>query len=169
MGESSAKIGEFKNYKASNKSENIWFQKRVKNGVKQDHLKQGRIADILHEAGHDVTVLHPIWQQQSLPQVANSAKKILFPLPQALTEELQPDKLRVWDTNSRSIVDQLRMLAGHTLQQIRTCDILLGDNATMQMLANERFDAGITEMLGACGFGLFDVSHQVITMFVGVI
>ncbi|XGW05292.1 hypothetical protein V3C99_016010, partial [Haemonchus contortus] len=97
---------------------------------------------------------------------------ILFPLPPALTEELQPEKLRVWDTNSRSIVDQLQMLAGHTLLQIRTCDLLLGDNATMQMLANERFDAGITEMLGACGFGLFDkigIDHIITASSLGMV
>ncbi|VDL74473.1 unnamed protein product [Nippostrongylus brasiliensis] len=109
----------------------------------------GRIADILQDAGHDV---------------------MLFALPEKLREELQPGMLEVWEASS--ISEQLRLLTTHTVSQLRTCDLLLGDNRTMQLLADEHFDAGITEVLGTCGYGIFDkvgIDHIISTTALGIL
>lgn len=132
----------------------------------------GRIADILQEAGHDVTVLHPLWEPEHVAAVSSSAKKMLFSLPRELSSELQPRRLRVWDISSNSITDQLRLLSAHTNLQIRACELLLADNHTMQTLMREHFDAGITEMLGTCGFGVFNkigVGHMIATSALGIL
>ncbi|WKY12164.1 hypothetical protein Q1695_003611 [Nippostrongylus brasiliensis] len=130
----------------------------------------GRIADILQDAGHDVTVLHPLYQEQQVPVVCKKAKKMLFALPEKLREELQPGMLEVWEASS--ISEQLRLLTTHTVSQLRTCDLLLGDNRTMQLLADEHFDAGITEVLGTCGYGIFDkvgIDHIISTTALGIL
>ncbi|KIH50331.1 hypothetical protein ANCDUO_19591 [Ancylostoma duodenale] len=98
----------------------------------------GRIADILQEAGHDV---------------------VLFDLPKEVSAGMDPMNLNVWDQNSRSIVRQIEMLGKLTEVQIQSCDLLLGDNRTMEQLSKEHFDAGISELLAVCGFGLFNVSE----------
>ncbi|EPB79898.1 hypothetical protein ANCCEY_00964 [Ancylostoma ceylanicum] len=135
----------------------------------------GRIADILQEAGHDVTVLHPVWMPKYLSAVSKSAKQILFDLPREVSSGMDPINLNVWDQNSRSIVRQIEMLGKLTEVQIQSCDcefnicttsaynictkVLLGDNGTMEVLSKEHFDAGISELLGVCGFGLFNVAY----------
>ncbi|KAK5983174.1 hypothetical protein GCK32_003089 [Trichostrongylus colubriformis] len=110
------------------------------------------------------TVLHPVWEQQHPSAVSKLAKKVLFPLPAELSEDLYPQNLWLWESRSSSIVDTLKLLSAHTELQLRTCDLLLGDNGTMQMLANKHFDAGITEMLGLCGFAIFSkigIGHMI--------
>ncbi|KHJ96501.1 hypothetical protein OESDEN_03525 [Oesophagostomum dentatum] len=39
----------------------------------------GRMADILQEAGHEVTVLHPVWMPKYLHGVSKMAKQVCFP------------------------------------------------------------------------------------------
>ncbi|KJH42069.1 hypothetical protein DICVIV_11954 [Dictyocaulus viviparus] len=118
----------------------------------------GRIADILVEAGHDVTVLHPIWEPKHLKAVSESAKQILIDLPMTLKAEFQPVQMNLWDRNSLSISQQLRMFANHTKRQLSACEVVLKDEKIMSRLLNERFDAGITEILGDCGFGIFEAT-----------
>ncbi|KAE9413223.1 hypothetical protein Angca_008688, partial [Angiostrongylus cantonensis] len=115
----------------------------------------GRIADILTEAGHDVTVLHPIWEPKYLHAVSTSAKQVLVDLPLDLKEEFLPGKMNVWEPDSQSILQQLQMFDNHTKRQLSSCDVVLRDNATMDRLINERFDAGIAEVIESCAFGIF--------------
>ncbi|EYC31666.1 hypothetical protein Y032_0003g1176 [Ancylostoma ceylanicum] len=132
----------------------------------------GRIADILQEAGHDVTVLHPVWMPKYLSAVSKSAKQILFDLPREVSSGMDPINLNVWDQNSRSIVRQIEMLGKLTEVQIQSCDLLLGDNGTMEVLSKEHFDAGISELLGVCGFGLFNkigVDHMIGASALGLV
>ncbi|KAK6056298.1 hypothetical protein COOONC_06198 [Cooperia oncophora] len=110
------------------------------------------------------TVLHPVWQQQPSWVISTKAKKILFPLPDEIVKDSEAWNARLWKINPTSIIDQVKFLIAHTELQLRTCDLLLGDNDTMHMLKNEHFDAGITEMLGACGFGIFyklGINHMI--------
>ncbi|KAL6744062.1 hypothetical protein Aduo_017037 [Ancylostoma duodenale] len=132
----------------------------------------GRIADILQEAGHDVTVLHPVWMPKYLPAVSKLAKQVLFDLPKEVSAGMDPMNLNVWDQNSRSIVRQIEMLGKLTEVQIQSCDLLLGDNRTMEQLSKEHFDAGISELLAVCGFGLFNkigVDHMIGASALGLV
>ncbi|RCN52831.1 hypothetical protein ANCCAN_00826 [Ancylostoma caninum] len=158
----------------------------------------GRIADILQEAGHDVTVLHPVWMPKYLPAVSKLTKQdktkkckketvatqrrapsitlscfqILFDLPKEVSVGMDPMNLNVWDQNSHSVVRQIDMLGKLTEVQIQSCDLLLGDNRTMEELSKEHFDAGISELLAVCGFGLFSkigVDHMIGASALGLV
>ncbi|KAK6031326.1 hypothetical protein OSTOST_02527, partial [Ostertagia ostertagi] len=95
----------------------------------------------------------------------------MYTLPEVLVKDLEPWHLRIWSTNSRSIIGQLQLLTAHTELQLRSCDFLLGDKSTMQMLEHENFDAGITEMIDPCGFGIFSkigIGHMIATSALGI-
>ncbi|EPB79897.1 hypothetical protein ANCCEY_00963 [Ancylostoma ceylanicum] len=100
------------------------------------HIKfMGRIADILQEAGHDV---------------------ILHDLPENLQDKMRPKSFNLWSKESTSLLTHLSLIDTFTQFHADACDLLLGDNHTMDTLRNEHFDVGITETIGACGFGLFE-------------
>ncbi|KIH53830.1 hypothetical protein ANCDUO_16030 [Ancylostoma duodenale] len=99
----------------------------------------GRIADILQEAGHDV---------------------ILHELPEDLKNKMRPKSFNLWSRGSTSLFTHLSFVDTFTEHQAEACDLLLSDNRTMGILRKERFDVGITETIGACGFGLFEASTQ---------
>ncbi|ETN75462.1 hypothetical protein NECAME_12355 [Necator americanus] len=117
----------------------------------------GQIADILQEAGHDVTVVHPVGMPKYVKAVSKLAKQVLFELPEETQKHLDPKNLKVWDTNSGSISQQIEMFNDFSELQIQICDLLLGDNRTIETLRREHFDVGITELLAICGFGVFNV------------
>ncbi|KAK6031714.1 hypothetical protein OSTOST_02123, partial [Ostertagia ostertagi] len=117
------------------------------------------------------TIFHPVWERQRSWNISTSAKKVLYTLPEALVKDLEPWQFRIWSTNSRSIIGQLQLLTALTEIQLRSCDFLLGNNGTMQMLVNEQFDAGITEMIDPCGFGIFNkvgIGHMIATSALGI-
>ncbi|KAK6758908.1 hypothetical protein RB195_016252 [Necator americanus] len=116
----------------------------------------GRIADILQEEGHDVTVLHPVWMPNYLDAVSKSAKQVLFELPEKMISDFNPKNLKVWDMKSSAVVRQITMLTSFMELQIQSCDLLLGYNQTIDALKSENFDVGISEMISSCGFGLFN-------------
>ncbi|KHJ80335.1 hypothetical protein OESDEN_19991 [Oesophagostomum dentatum] len=129
----------------------------------------GRIADILQEAGHDVTVLHPVREPKHKSAVAVSAKKILFELPEDLIKKASPSNMNVWN-NKGSILDHMKFFKRFIETQAEACDLVLSDNSTMDALRKEHFDVGITEMIGSCAFGLFhliDVNHIICASAVG--
>ncbi|EPB79895.1 hypothetical protein ANCCEY_00961 [Ancylostoma ceylanicum] len=110
----------------------------------------GRIADILQEAGHDV---------------------VIYELPDYMKEKMSTKQFNFWDKNTGTVSFQKKFVSTFTQLQVEVCDLLLSDNHTMDELRNKHFDVGITEMLGACGFGLFDkigVDHIICASAVGV-
>ncbi|KAK6758905.1 hypothetical protein RB195_016251 [Necator americanus] len=132
----------------------------------------GQIADILQEAGHDVTVVHPVGMPKYVKAVSKLAKQVLFELPEETQKHLDPKNLKVWDTNSGSISQQIEMFNDFSELQIQICDLLLGDNRTIETLRREHFDVGITELLAICGFGVFNkvgIDHVIGTSAVGIL
>ncbi|KIH52167.1 hypothetical protein ANCDUO_17733, partial [Ancylostoma duodenale] len=110
----------------------------------------GRIADILQEAGHDV---------------------VINELPDELKNRMSPENMDFWDKSTGSVSFQLKFVEAFTQLQVEVCDLVLSDNRVMDELKNEHFDVGITEFIGACGFGLFDrigVDHIICALAVGV-
>ncbi|KAK6049891.1 hypothetical protein COOONC_12604 [Cooperia oncophora] len=89
---------------------------------------------------------------------------VLYPLPEGIVPHLGPWDSNLWKVDCRSFSDQLQLFTDQDELQLRCCDLLLGDNDTMQMLANEHYDAGITEMIGPCGFAIFSVSDIIFFM-----
>ncbi|EYC31684.1 hypothetical protein Y032_0003g1182 [Ancylostoma ceylanicum] len=131
----------------------------------------GRIADILQEAGHDVTVFHPRREILHESAISAVAKQAIFELPAELKERMNPKHLNFWDKNTGSVAFQRKFVETFTQLQVEVCDLVLSDNHTMDELKNKHFDVGITEMLGVCGFGLFDkvgVDHIICASAIGV-
>ncbi|EYC31679.1 hypothetical protein Y032_0003g1179 [Ancylostoma ceylanicum] len=131
----------------------------------------GRIADILQEAGHDVTVFHP--RREMLPEsaISTAAKHAIFELPDELKDKMSTKNMDFWDKNTGTVSFQLKFVEAFTQLQVEVCDLVLSENRTMDELRNEHFDVGITEFIGACGFGLFDrigVNHIIVASAVGV-
>ncbi|KHJ87422.1 hypothetical protein OESDEN_12804 [Oesophagostomum dentatum] len=137
------------------------------------HLQfMGQIADILQDAGHDVTVLHPVGIPKYLHAVSKSTKQILIDLPEKIQKGLDPKNYNVWDMNSKSAWRQISMLNYQMSLQVEACDWLLGDNQTIAELKKAKFDVGISEIIGQCGLGLFEqlgLDHMIGTSSVGLI
>ncbi|KAK6758902.1 hypothetical protein RB195_016249 [Necator americanus] len=130
----------------------------------------GRIADLLHEAGHDVTVLHQVSNDKHTMTFPKKAKQILLDLPQEMRVKLNPERYNTW-VSTGSMLHQLQFIRTFVNTQVEACDMLLGDNRTIEALRKEHFDAGITEMIVTCGFGLFDmigVDHIICASAVGI-
>ncbi|EYC31680.1 hypothetical protein Y032_0003g1180 [Ancylostoma ceylanicum] len=131
----------------------------------------GRIADILQEAGHDVTVFHPRREKLRESAISAVAKQVIYELPDYMKEKMSTKQFNFWDKNTGTVSFQKKFVSTFTQLQVEVCDLLLSDNHTMDELRNKHFDVGITEMLGACGFGLFDkigVDHIICASAVGV-
>ncbi|RCN52832.1 UDP-glucoronosyl and UDP-glucosyl transferase [Ancylostoma caninum] len=131
----------------------------------------GRIADILQQAGHDVTVLHQVQDSRHVYAVSTLTKQILHELPEDLKDKMRPKSFNLWSRGSTSLFTHLSFVDTFTQHQADACDLLLSDNRIMEILKNERFDVGITETIGACGFGLFEragVDHIICASAIGV-
>ncbi|KAK6031711.1 hypothetical protein OSTOST_02120, partial [Ostertagia ostertagi] len=111
----------------------------------------GAIADILHEAGHDV---------------------LLFDLPESIRRQFDRREMGLWKLASSSVLEQLKLVLLFSNLQSESCEYILGDNHTMDFLRNEHFDVGISEVFALCGFGVFELantSNVVAASAVGVI
>ncbi|EYC31664.1 hypothetical protein Y032_0003g1175 [Ancylostoma ceylanicum] len=131
----------------------------------------GEIADRLKEAGHDVTVLHPISQLEHASAVSKKAKKLILDLPYSVRQRFDRRELGLWQMGSNSIKDRLAMIMSFSRLQKESCEYILQDNNTMTTLQNAHFDVGITEVFAACGFGLFemvDIPHVIGASAVGM-
>ncbi|KIH51566.1 hypothetical protein ANCDUO_18347, partial [Ancylostoma duodenale] len=85
----------------------------------------GRIADILQEAGHDVTVFHP--RREMLPESAISAvaKHVIYELPDDIENRMSPENMDFWDKSTGSVSFQLKFVEAFTqLQKIGVAHII---------------------------------------------
>ncbi|VDM80717.1 unnamed protein product [Strongylus vulgaris] len=131
-----------------------------------------RIADILQEEGHDVTILEPDWTAKNAPSLSKSTKQVLFKLPEDIREGLDLKNLEVWQGGSRSLLHQIRIFSYTMSQQVQLCDMLLGENKIIEELKSQNFDVGITTILAPCGSGLFEkigIENVIGTSAVGLV
>ncbi|WKY07850.1 hypothetical protein Q1695_007382 [Nippostrongylus brasiliensis] len=134
----------------------------------------GAIADTLTEAGHDVTVLMPIMDEEQVNKTGvKLTKNIIKTPPDPRTVEMQKDKAdmlsKMW-TMKPTLLGLLQMGRNMTDWFTFQCEALISDEQLMKRLENEKFDVGISEVFTMCGLGIFETLHipATIAAFAGV-
>ncbi|CAJ0603984.1 unnamed protein product [Cylicocyclus nassatus] len=124
------------------------------------HTKfMGVLADILTEAGHNVTILMPIIDNEEMDLTGVKLTKNIIKLP--------PDEriAEMQDYEAQEISELWKMPLGISgfLQmkqemiewQTSQCERTLKHVSLIKQLEKEQFDVGIAEAFGICGFGVF--------------
>ncbi|CAJ0601910.1 unnamed protein product [Cylicocyclus nassatus] len=121
----------------------------------------GTIADTLTDAGHNVTVLMPVLDPDmenmtGLKLTANVIKVPANNKTAAMFAQKAEYTPGLWnlDPSAYGMVKLASGMAkGFTLQ----CEKVLNDDNVMSMLRSVKFDVGISEAFGICGFGIFEL------------
>ncbi|WKY07858.1 hypothetical protein Q1695_007387 [Nippostrongylus brasiliensis] len=120
----------------------------------------GTIADILTEAGHDVTILMPILDTEDNRNVVKLTKHVIKIPPNGRAAEFVKEKdkgfNRIW-TMQPNPLELLKMMGNLTHVFAHTCEGVLAQEQILRELAEEKFDVGISEPFVSCGFGIFEV------------
>ncbi|CAJ0604451.1 unnamed protein product [Cylicocyclus nassatus] len=127
------------------------------------HTKfMGSIADALTEAGHDVTILMSVLDQDQEKLADPSLTKNLIKVgPDPRTAEIirhKGEKMSKMWTMQPTPLDWLRNIVPILSSQFAfQCEKVISDDTLMQELKSMKFDAGIAETFTICGFGIFEV------------
>ncbi|GMT15920.1 hypothetical protein PFISCL1PPCAC_7217, partial [Pristionchus fissidentatus] len=115
----------------------------------------GRIADILAEAGHDVTSLIPILDAET-PDGTTKSKVIHVSQDPRAVKEAESTKADIdfYSTDTMSLLAQI--FIGRYLGKVfsYTCEKTLDEPGLIERLRNEKFDVMISEHFDMCGLGL---------------
>nr|CDJ91450.1 UDP-glucuronosyl UDP-glucosyltransferase domain containing protein [Haemonchus contortus] len=120
----------------------------------------GTIADILTEAGHNVTVLMPIMDPDMKDTGLRSTKNVIKVPPDNRTAAMFIQKAKfmkkLWniEPSAYGMVELGLQLARSFTWQ---CERVFNDDAVMYTLRQTNFDVGIAEAFDLCGFGIFEV------------
>ncbi|WKY07855.1 hypothetical protein Q1695_007385 [Nippostrongylus brasiliensis] len=121
----------------------------------------GSIADTLTEAGHDVTMLMPIYDKDlENKTVVKLTKKVikLPPYPKNLEIFAARDAVfgNLWisQPDMRSLI---QLTHNFSVSSANTCEGLLNDDKLMKQLEVSKFDVGIAEPFTMCSFGIFEL------------
>ncbi|VDO49725.1 unnamed protein product [Haemonchus placei] len=120
----------------------------------------GVIADILTEAGHDVTVLMPLMDMDEVNRTGVKLTTKIIRTPQdPRVEEWMKYKSswlsHMW-TMQPSVFALMQMARNMTVAFAAQCEALITDDALMKKLADEKFDVGIAEAFSICGLGIIE-------------
>ncbi|KAK0418479.1 hypothetical protein QR680_013579 [Steinernema hermaphroditum] len=120
----------------------------------------GKIADVLVEAGHDVTVFLPLLSPNVKTNGTKLAKTITCPAAPGVPELFEGDEhiSASWTQSFENPIAQyfqtLKFIAD---TQAKQCEFTIQQDEILDRLRNEKFALGITEVFDACGLGLFEV------------
>ncbi|RCN27383.1 hypothetical protein ANCCAN_26882, partial [Ancylostoma caninum] len=136
------------------------------------HVKfLGQIADVLTSGGHEVTVLMPEIDEGELARTGVKLTKTIIRTPgdlrsrKVLKEGREKEYRDVW-TSSVDILTMLQIAKSRSDMLSYQCETLVNDDALLEELRKEKFDAGIAEVYYICGLGLFEVLNITTTMAV---
>ncbi|KAK6752108.1 hypothetical protein RB195_003492 [Necator americanus] len=122
----------------------------------------GTLADILTEAGHNVTVLMPLMDPAQKDKTGLKITKniIMVPTdPRVLRmKEFEKDILSdIWNMKP-SIFELNRAWAATNMQAMFPfqCERVINDKPLMERLEKEKFDLGMAEFISACGLGIIE-------------
>ncbi|VDO87788.1 unnamed protein product, partial [Haemonchus placei] len=109
----------------------------------------GVIADTLTEAGHDVTVLMPIMDNEEAHKTGvKLTKKIIKTPPHPRVEEWMEQKSamlsQMW-TMQPSVFSLMQAVQNMSTSFAAQCEALITNDVLMKQLADEKFDVGIAE------------------------
>uniref|UniRef100_A0A0N5BVW4 glucuronosyltransferase n=1 Tax=Strongyloides papillosus TaxID=174720 RepID=A0A0N5BVW4_STREA len=136
--------------------------------VGYSHLNfNGKIADVLVNAGHNVTFLSPKYEHKPVTNGTKLAKVITVE-PHPYIAEIYPERemmRNIWNSED-SVKNAVSFFS--QLQEIfyTSCEHLIEQNELTEKMVNEQFDVMIAEYMTTCPFGLFklyNVSSLVIT------
>ncbi|KHJ94165.1 UDP-glucoronosyl and UDP-glucosyl transferase [Oesophagostomum dentatum] len=128
------------------------------------HMKfLGSIADILTEAGHDVTVLIPIMDMDLENRTGVKITKNIIKIPaEARLSEMMKWRtemvVNAWVTNP-SFAMLIQPPANMTRLFTYMCEGVFNDEELMNRLRERKFDLGIAEAFDICGFGIFELAE----------
>uniref|UniRef100_A0A1I7WQ64 glucuronosyltransferase n=1 Tax=Heterorhabditis bacteriophora TaxID=37862 RepID=A0A1I7WQ64_HETBA len=118
----------------------------------------GNIADILSDAGHNVTVLQPILDINLSSSGTKKAKLITIAGSNNLVEMSRANELEdVWLSDPRDVMWIISKTQAFLERFDEACQTLLNNTALISELEQEHFDLGISELFEYCGLGLFHV------------
>ncbi|PIO72237.1 UDP-glucoronosyl and UDP-glucosyl transferase [Teladorsagia circumcincta] len=128
----------------------------------------GTIADVLTDAGHNVTVLMPIMDPDMKDTGLRSTKNVIVVPPDNRTAAMFIQKARfmrkLWsiDPSAYGMIE-----LGMQIARIFTwqCEKVFNDDEVMDTLGKIRFDVGIAEAFDMCGFGAMSTKGDVMGMF----
>ncbi|KIH68469.1 hypothetical protein ANCDUO_01193 [Ancylostoma duodenale] len=123
------------------------------------HVKfLGQIADVLTSGGHEVTLLMPEIDEGELTRTGVKLTKRIIRTPgdlrsrKVLKEGREKEYRDVW-TSSVDIVTMLQIAKSRSDMLSYQCETLINDDALLEELRREKFDAGIAEVYYICGLG----------------
>lgn len=125
------------------------------------HIKVlNTVADILTDAGHDVTLFRPIIETSQLNKSSVKTKKIIYVEPdEEVVEKMnQIDKFSgsLWtldSTQPSAMIAKSEALVGFFGTQ---CKKVLQQREILDQLKNENFDFAITEPVDGCAYAIFE-------------
>uniref|UniRef100_A0A0K0FV16 UDP-glucuronosyltransferase n=1 Tax=Strongyloides venezuelensis TaxID=75913 RepID=A0A0K0FV16_STRVS len=119
----------------------------------------GKIADILQEAGNDVTVLQQI-QARNVSTIGSKIAKVILIEGVDVEEEMKIMKndfdKSIWSTNQNSIFSANKILQQVWSMGEKQCKSLIKNTELLKKLTNEKFDIGFAEKFSSCAFGIFN-------------
>ncbi|KAE9547375.1 hypothetical protein FO519_009414 [Halicephalobus sp. NKZ332] len=115
----------------------------------------GKIADTLAAAGHDVVVYQPVINGQ-IRETGSSHKDIRYYFKErneSIYFDFEEKQSIVWE--QKGITDFGRFI--EELYDVKRifCEDTMRDDEILWKLRNEKFDLGITEIFNSCGFAVF--------------
>uniref|UniRef100_A0A0N4ZZG8 glucuronosyltransferase n=1 Tax=Parastrongyloides trichosuri TaxID=131310 RepID=A0A0N4ZZG8_PARTI len=120
----------------------------------------GLIADVLQEAGHNVTVLQPI-QLGAIKTVGSKKAKVIVINP--INENSEALKLlnkfedQIWTKEGGNTFKMISVFQSmHELLKAN-CKQLISNITLMDELRNENFDLAFAQNYAPCGFGIFEL------------
>ncbi|CAJ0594202.1 unnamed protein product [Cylicocyclus nassatus] len=135
------------------------------------HIKFfGSMADVLKEAGHDVTVLMPEVDEEHLNYtgVESTARIIRTPGDPRTSEILKSAKQvqvrNIWNIAS-SPLSMIQVMTNASASMAYLCESLLNDDQLLKTLLEEDFDVGIAES-DICALGIFELLNITTTIAV---
>uniref|UniRef100_A0A9J2PIP0 glucuronosyltransferase n=1 Tax=Ascaris lumbricoides TaxID=6252 RepID=A0A9J2PIP0_ASCLU len=119
----------------------------------------GHIADTLADAGHDVVVFLPAFNEDVNITGVKKCRTILkardFDMPYK-TDAVLAD---FWQKNAASMKEILSVARMFQQSMSLLCESHLRDKDTIKKLSDEKFDLGIGELFNSCSYALFKASN----------
>ncbi|GMR46770.1 hypothetical protein PMAYCL1PPCAC_16965, partial [Pristionchus mayeri] len=120
----------------------------------------GRLADVLVEEGHEVTIVAPIFEAQLDTHGTKLAKVIEIPQCEVMAE-YQRDRSEEYSSNvwrTKSLLGFLGEISRVKDAWVGQCNATLSDPGLVEYLKEEKFDAAFYELMDMCGAALFHLA-----------
>ncbi|CAD5214224.1 unnamed protein product [Bursaphelenchus xylophilus] len=121
----------------------------------------GKLADIYHDAGHEVAVFRPHLFDNDPDFLLNGTKARVIAVKKKFETPLSPEMMRSnsWTMGNDGIVQTIAQ--GYKMMKLfgdgntKLCRQILGDDEIIETLKSEKFDIGLIQIFDICGAGLF--------------